>query len=439
MRELLLYLKGRTLYGLKDGREVAAPLEDFPERGRAVLLLDKDDLWHSVVTLPSSPHLKVGKVLEHEAEGALGGLKDQVLRWRKVGSRQGEDIYLLMALPRQRALELAEALGERGVYPRRALSPLDLLVELGKGWAGRRNCCVLLLDGQEVTLLLYTGGEFVFWRDFSLATPVEDPQVADELATELRRSSLYLLQQYKVRAEAAVVTAPPKWLTHEGAREISAKSGVEVELQPLPKRASPWLALMEEGWQLLEGLRCLLPAEVKATLVLHRRQLAVALASLLVAIALLCWAGLRYLEYQALKEVLEHSRQVIRLWEPLLEKRKKRLEELKSLRAEREELFEMLRQRSLARLPLEALGYLVPEGAHLQRAAWQRQGEKEVLVLEVRVEPEGLERRYLLYQKVVQRLKEAPFVEEVRSDTLRLLKEGAFALTVVLKGVDRGV
>lgn len=439
MKEVLLYLRDGVLWGLDGDREVEAPLEEFPlMRRRAVLMMEDEGLWYKVLTLPPSPHLDLKRLTEHEARESLERPEDYVLRGRVVGEREGAAVYLIVALKRERIAEVMDALEAKGIHVSKVISPLDLFLERGKGWVEGRSCCLLLIDGQEVTILLYAKGEFVFWREFKLATPVEDPQVADELATELRRSALYLLQEYKVRAEVGIVVSPPRWLTEEVAADVAAKSGLRVERVPLAERSSPWLALMEEARDLIPRLPSLIPMDVRVASFLGRRRVAVTLLALLLSVFSLSWAGLKALEYRALEGVLEQSRRVIEMWQPILEKRRERLEELQRLKASREGLFRMLKERSAVRFPLEALGYLVPRGAFLKKVVWRRDQGGEQMELEIEVEHEDLERRYTLYQRLIDDLRGAPFVEEVRPEPSKLLTEGVFSLTVVLKEIGDG-
>ncbi|HIE47890.1 TPA: hypothetical protein EYP84_03235 [Candidatus Bipolaricaulota bacterium] len=442
--ELLLYLRGGRLYGLWRGKEFQAPLAALPHfpRVKATLMVEEELIWYRLLSLPYSPHLDLRRLGEHELRTSLEDVQAYVTSGREVGrrsGREGEVLYcLLTAVPRAKVREWFDVLQRQGVFLERIISPLDLFIEKGRQWAEGRSCCLLLIEGQAVLILLFADGEFVFWRGFELATSTEDPRVADELAMELRRSALYLQQEYKVWAEMARVVAPPTWLDASRAEEVGGKSGLRVELQPLPNRASPWLAMMEASQDLIPGLPSLLPADLKVAGLLRRRRAAVALGSLLLSLLMILWAGLKVLEYRNLRPLAAQSERVLRMWEPLLKKKRERLAELEELKASTKGLFRFLAGRSHVRWPLEALGYLLPPAVYLEDLQWYGpQGERR-LRLEAKVEVEDLQRRQELFERCVEVLKVAPFVQRLQSDPSGLLGEGRFTLELTLKEIEGG-
>ncbi len=443
--ELLLYLSGGRFYGLWRGREFQAPLAAFPHfpRVKATLMVEDDLIWYRLLSLPYSPHLDLKKLREHELRTSLEGVEAYVTSGREVGRRPGREgevlHYLLAAVPRAKVQEWFGALQRQGVFLERVISPLDLFIEKGREWAEGRSCCLLLIEGRSVIILLFAQGEFVFWRGFELATPTEDPRVADELAMELRRSALYLQQEYKVRAEMARVVAPPAWLDASRAQEVGAKSGLRVELQPLPKRASPWLAVMEASQDLIPKLLSLLPRDLKVAGLLRRRRAAVALISLLLSLLMISWAGLKALEYRNLKPLAGQSERILRMWEPLLEKKRERLAELEELKASTKGLFRFLEGRSHLRWPLEALGYLLPPAVFLEDLQWYGPQGQRRLRLDARVEVEDFKERQELFEGLVKDLEAAPFVQELQADPSGLLGEGKFTLELKLKEIEDGV
>jgi len=463
VKRVYLHWEGEWIHGLRwDGEKFTTRLLALPRmRRKALLLFDDSLLQYKLVELPFSPRLNFKKILRAEGPSIVEEPSAYYFTGRVLGKmrkREGERItYLICAVPRREVEGILELLHDRGVKVEKVISPLDLLIERGRDWAAEGNGCLVLIDQKKVYILFFREGNFVFYRTFTLTSEVEGPDVGEELAMELRRSSLYLQQEFKVGGEWAKVVIPPRWFTQELAEEVTAKGGLRVELLHPPSDQPPWLQLMAESDGAAGRLLSLAPPDVKVLDFAKRHYAAITLIAFGFALLTSSWAMIKHWEYREERAFLRKKEEILRQWEPILQKKEESYRKLQALKEEAQKVSRHLQERSLIYLPMETFAYITPRGIHLKEINWERaspsprekgrfeaRGRRPVkeglppipfLKVVAVADPKGMEARYDLFQRFISDLKEAPFVEEIDVDDSSLLQDGTFEVTVRLRKI----
>ncbi|MBW2039791.1 MAG: hypothetical protein JRI46_09370 [Deltaproteobacteria bacterium] len=462
-RLYLLYLKAGKVYGLvfagsKFLQRIESSLEDLPylgPRGNGYLLLADEDVQYNVISLPSSAKIQLQRVMMHEAEGLAGQPASQIIyKWRLVGKGKDEDFYLLAVISRDLGSSLLSTFKNKGLRLQRIITPLDLLIERGRDVEKRGGGCHIFFEGKKVYVLFFQEGSFLFYRIFELALPPGKEGLAEELVLEIKRSMFYLQQKYKIPCEWMQAISSPPWLDEKLGKRIEEE--VRVSLEVVPLAVSLWpekgpLDLLAEGIKAVPSLLSLIPKEVELGRKLGKVSPPLSLFLTLMIILSLVWVWGVWSKVKEEMGILAAKRAVLESMEGLLQQRKGRLEELKRLKRDTQEVSSYLQKRSLIYLPLGSFPYLIPSDIHLESLRWistratgkqGRSKEKnpeiptsQTLQLIGRVDGQGWEERYKAFWRFVEALKGAPFVQKVDFETVDLLKKGLFVLRLELKGI----
>ncbi len=473
-RKYYLYLKDNHLLGVEwqAGRvrkvidmALEDPVPTIQGGGEAILLLNREELEHHIVSLPSHGKFSIHNVMAHEAASLMDAqATDLTYDWRSIGSADKEEIphtlYLLAAHPQDELLSLLGKLKHKGITVRHVVSYLDLFIEKGRTLKIGGGSGLMVLEAPNVHLLFFRDGSYGFERTFEL----REKGFENDFLLEIRRSFFYAKQKFKIPVERVAILMPPEWLNEELARELNETLEVPVDLinspggQALFSEDTALTVLINEA-SLVPSVLNLLPPSLARERETKRFSYAVSFTEAVLLGIILISTWTTYAAYQYDRVALCNREQQLKAVEARLDSEREKIDRFKTIKQETAVVKNFLNHKKNVHLYLECLPYLVPEQVHLESLFWGAGTRQKplktannsattigkplkgnVFVLEGVIDVPSPELRFSLFFKVLDTLQKAPFVQGVTYYSDDLLTSGKFQLYVHLKeiGLDHG-
>jgi len=128
------------------------------------------------------------------------------------------------------------------------------------------------------------------------------------------------------------------------------------------------------------------------------------------------------------------SRQLSKL-EQKIKKQGEKLNYLKCLQNQANEIKNFLEKRSFVQIYLTTIPYILPKEIHLEKLSFIPEETGYVLVLSGKVDTKEIPKRGIIFQSFLENIKKMPFLTNITLNTIKLFTEGEFHLTAYLKKI----
>jgi hypothetical protein len=443
--------------------ETIDKIEDFPRRtGNGILIINRDSLLNQVIPIPSRGKVDVKNVVYHEAE-SLSNLPPSRLAigWRSIGSFQEngilKELFLISTYPKDEIVSILDGLKKKGIRIEKVAGWLDLVIEKGRGIGKKGGMGIILFESRAVHFIFFKDGLYGFHRTFEIG----EEGLTEELTLELKRSIYYAKQRFKSIVEEINIIIPPPWLDDMKISEIRGSLNIPINLISYPVEEGeiyqfPLLGLLLYESGIHSSLANILPPEAMREK--HLRQ--ISNAFVVMELCLIClFILLTYNNKTILNEdksLYQKKLSHLRAIEEKINSYQEEFNRLDVLKKQAEEVRNLMKRRPFINLYLNALPYILPPQIHLESMRWigEMGEEKEVaspprgakperkgsniLTLSGRIDSEKSDERYMAFYQFIKNLKNIPSIEIGRLDSERILKDGAFEVSIHLVNEERG-
>ena len=468
-KKYFLYLKNSRLIGIEcRGESVRKvmdttldnPIATVPVSGEATLLINREELAHHIISLPTQGKLSVEKTLAHELESLTEQPQNTfVYDWRSIGTDEKEDVpqtnYLLSCHRRDELSCLVEDLAIEGLRVRKIVSTLDLLIERGRALHVQAGSGLMVFEEPLVHFLFFRNGSYGFERTFEL----REEGFEKDFLLEIQRSFFYTKQKFKIPIERVGIIMAPEWLHGDMAGELQNSLEVPIEFLA-PNRSDctipdgDLLNVLVHDPGITSHLNNLLPRELVRQE--ETRRLAWALGiteGVLLCLALL-WSY-NAAEFQKNDAALYSARvDHLQSLKSSVEQQQSPIERQKQIGRETKQVKAFLQQKTALYAYLKSLPYFVPDHIHLDSITWgntaseRRTGtvvaaphesadfENMLITLSGQVTTDSTDVRYAQFFNLLDNLNKAPFIDRIDYESEDLLAEGLFTIDLHVKKIE---
>lgn len=439
--EFLIYLEGETTYITSGGTIKKYSFNDFlenPPKGKGILLINDEKFQIKRLNLPKHQKINLYQTMLYETlELTQMKKKELIFKWRFLGNDEKESFYLLFVLPKLNIFSFWEKLKKQKFEIKDVFCTLDLLVKIGEKYSESEGDCFIFFNNNIVYFLAFKDKIFLFHRKVELKN-VEVDVSWQELVLELKRSLFYAKQKYKIIPEKLKILMPPSWFTPKLsetlAEELAIVKTEVIEFKKFSKDV-PFLDIFMSNLDIISSLISFLPPEVLQEKKLKK------VSILSVFVLSICFLGIiqnlfyHWSNYQYQTNIyFDVSRQLNKL-EQKIKKQGEKLNYLKCLQNQANEIKNFLEKRSFVQIYLTTIPYILPKEIHLEKLSFIPEETGYVLILSGKVDTKEIPKRGIIFQSFLENIKKMPFLTNITLNTIKLFTEGEFHLTAYLKKI----